>query len=57
MKRCIVEKDKGYVNIPADRLEREDDVVFVYDGDKLTGMFSLGSITCIYLSEKGDKPC
>ena len=55
MKRCVVETRSGFVNIQADRLEREQDVVFVFNGDELMGMFSLGSLDHIYLSETKDE--
>lgn len=55
MKRCVVNLRCGFVNIPADRMEREEDVIFVYNGDELMGMFSLGSLDHIYLSEKNDE--
>lgn len=51
MKRCVVDMRDGFVNIPADRLEREEDVIFVFNGESLMGMFSLGSLEHIYISE------
>ena len=66
--RLVVKFRDGYTNIVADRLEREDDVVYAYRmvdvpvsdsgncfliQDKvLAGVFDLGSIEYMYLSEK-----
>lgn len=55
MKRCIVGfvgiRD-SYVNMPADRLIREDSFVYAYNGEDLVGAFDLGTINYIYLTEK-----
>lgn len=51
MKKCVANFQNGYTNIKADRLEREDGVIFVFDGDKLVGMFDIGILLSIWLSE------
>ena len=40
---------------PATRLVREDSVIFAYNGDALVGMFDLGSVDQIYVSEAKDE--
>ena len=41
-----------YVNIPADRIVREEEFVLAYNGDNLVGIFEIGVIAAIYLSER-----
>ena len=63
--RLVVKFRDGYTNIEADRLEREDDVVYAYrmvavpvseslfvEDKILVGVFDLGTIDYLYLSEK-----
>ena len=41
------------VCIRADRVEREDQgLLYAYDGDRLVGVFDVGSILVLYLSEE-----
>ena len=55
MKKCVANfHSASYVNIPADRLEREDSVIFVYNGDKLVAMFDIGVLLSIWISEVKD---
>lgn len=42
----------SFVNICADRVEKDDVFLYAYNGDKLVGMFDVGSIMVAYLSEK-----
>ena len=42
----------SYVNISADRIVREEEFVLAYNGDKLVGIFEIGVIAAIYLSER-----
>lgn len=51
MKKCVANFKNGFVNIKADRLVREDAVIFVYDGINLVGMFDIGVLLSIWLSE------
>ena len=44
--------DGGYVNINADRIERDDCVVFAYRGEKLVGVIDLGCVHMLYISER-----
>ena len=50
MKVVVKYSKTEYVNIPADRMEEKDGMVFVYCGEKLKGVFDLSSIDMIYLS-------
>ena len=54
MKRCIVGfvGQDGYVNMPADRLKKDDSFIYAYNGDDLVGVFDLGTINYIYITEK-----
>ena len=40
----------GHVNIPADRMEVSDGIVYAYCAGQLAGVFDLGSIDMAYLS-------
>ena len=42
----------GYVNICADRIEKDENFLFAYCENNLVGMFDLGTIMVAYLSEK-----
>lgn len=53
MKRLIVNWGDGYCNIPVTHIElREDSVVFAYNGDEFVGVFDLGAIAFLYVSER-----
>lgn len=54
MKRCVAELTEGYVNIHADRLElnREDSMIYAWNGAELAGAFDLSVVLKIYISEK-----
>lgn len=43
----------AFVNIPADRIERNEEWVCAYRGQALVGMFDVGVVSAIYLSEVG----
>ena len=45
----------GYVNIPADTIEKQDEWIMVRSGKKTMGMFDEGIVNCAYLSEKGER--
>ncbi len=47
--------DGGYVNIPADTIEKQDEWIMVRSGKKTMGMFDEGIVNCAYLSEKGER--
>lgn len=42
----------SFVNIFADRIEKDDVFLYAYSGDKLVGLFDVGTIMTAYLSEK-----
>lgn len=54
MKRCVAELAEGYVNIKADRLElnREDSMIYAWNGAELAGAFDISAVMKIYISEK-----
>lgn len=52
MKRLIVKSISEMVNIPVDRIERSNTVVYAYNGDDLVGAFSVEAIDYLYISEK-----
>ena len=41
-----------FINIEADSMERKDEFIYAYKGEKLVGMFDVGIVVAIYLSEK-----
>lgn len=59
--RLIIWKDGNRSVIPANRLEREDSMMFAYLDGKCVGMFDLGCFDALYLSEgkseRSDKEC
>lgn len=42
----------GFVNIPADRITKDDTFVYAFKDDQLVGMFDIGTVMTMYLSEK-----
>lgn len=42
----------GFVNIPSDRIEKDDVFLYAYLEGNLVGLFDVGSIMSAYLSEK-----
>lgn len=40
----------GYASLEADRLERENGMIYVYNGDKFIGAFDEGCLMMIYLA-------
>ena len=57
MKRCVAELAEGYVNIKADRIElnREEAMIYAWNGDELAGAFEISAVMKIYISEKKEK--
>lgn len=49
--KCIVHRKDDYVNIPADRLTEAEGMVYVWHGESLVGIFDLGTIDEIYISQ------
>ena len=54
MKKCVANLQNGYSCITADRLVREDSIIFVYNGNDLVAMFDIGELRYIYVSEVKD---
>lgn len=52
MNRCVAKLKDQFQIIPADRLEREDSIIFVYNGKDLVAMFDIGVLESIWLSEQ-----
>ena len=44
--------DSSYINIPADRIERDADAILAYNGDALVGYFDVGCVLEAHLSNK-----
>ena len=44
----------GFVNISANRIEKDDSFVYAYRDDQLVGIFDIGTVMTLYLSEKKD---
>lgn len=42
----------GFVNISANRIEKDDSFVYAFKEDQLVGIFDIGTIMTCYLSEK-----
>lgn len=46
--------DSSYINISADRIERDADAILAYNGDALVGYFDTGCVLEAHLSSKED---
>lgn len=44
----------SFVNISADRIEKDESFVYAFKDDQLVGIFDIGTIMTCYLSEKKD---
>jgi len=55
MKRCnIVLNGGSYINVAADRMEKEEDMLYVYDGNSLVATADISVILSAHISEKGE---
>lgn len=54
MKRCIANFKGGYINLPADHMEREESIIFVFNGSELVAMLDIGILDSIWISEVKD---
>lgn len=43
---------EGFINIAADRVVRENEFIIAYRAENMVGMFDVGAIMAMYLSEK-----
>ena len=54
MKRCIITLNGGsYINVVADRMEKEDYMLYAYDGDSLVAAVEITAVISAHISEKG----
>ena len=44
--------DKSYINIPADRMEVNDNMAYVYDGSQLVALVDVSMILSAHISRK-----
>jgi hypothetical protein len=44
--------DKSYINIPADRMEVTDNMVYIYDGSQLVALVDVSVILSAHISRK-----
>lgn len=51
MKRLIVKFKDGHTNLAVTDVTREGDVVFAYNGTDFVGMFDMGAVDALYVSE------
>lgn len=55
MKRCnIVLNGGSYINVAADRMEMEENMLYVYDGNNLAAVVDIAVILSAHISEKGE---
>lgn len=48
--------DGGYVNIPADKIDKNEEWITVLNDKNIVGLFDEGMVKCAYLSDKkGEK--
>ena len=50
--KIVVYYKNGYVNLTGTHIEREENVIFAYNGDELIGFFDLGVVDMCYVSGK-----
>lgn len=48
------DSDGKYINIPADRMEINDDIIMVYNKEALVACVDVGIILCAHLCERND---
>lgn len=41
------------INIPAERMVKEDNYLYVWRGDKMVAIVDISAVVCAYISEKG----
>lgn len=52
MKRLVVKWRDSHCNLPITSIKRVGDVVEAYRGNEFIGMFDLGSVDALYITEK-----
>ena len=56
MRAIIKFIDGGFVNVPADKIDKKEEWITVRNGKNLVGLFDEGIVNCVYLSDKkGEK--
>lgn len=56
MARFIAQlNDGGYINVLADRMVKEDNMLYAYNGGELVAAVDISAVIVAYLSEKGEK--
>lgn len=55
MGRLIASLNSGqlFVNVPGDRLEEKEGIIYAFSDDKLIGTFDIGFTDCIYITPEG----
>lgn len=52
MKRCTIILNGGsYINVAADRMEKEDCMLYVYDGNNLVAVVEITAVISAHISE------
>lgn len=49
--RLVVKWRGGYCNLPVTRIEKNECIVWAYNGDEFIGMFDLGAVDFLYKTE------
>lgn len=56
MARFIAQlNDSAYINVLADRMVKEDNMLYAYSGGELVAAVDISAVIVAYLSEKGEK--
>lgn len=50
-KRLVVQWEDGHCNVPATRIEYEQGYAVAFNGEEFVGVFDIGHINVLYLSE------
>ena len=54
MKRCNVVLNGGsYINVAADRMETQENMLYVWDGKNLVAVVEITAVISAHISEKG----
>lgn len=55
MKRAnIILPQEKYINVPADRMEVNENLLYVYNGEDLTALVDVSVILSAHISERGE---
>lgn len=53
--RIVVKGRDWHCNLAVDEVERDGDTVFAYRGGRFVGMWDLGAVDCIWVSDRAEK--